>query len=114
MIRPGLLIASTSNADHLGMSVDCFCLSIVACSFFRFVLLKRCFPLVATEGTRLSAQSAHRRAKRRGALEAQRRVVRMGCRLRWKQEGETNLKLSRLEGTEAESSRLLNQVFQNS
>src|SRR5439155_12555132 len=54
---------------------------------FGFVLLKGCFPLVATEGTRLSAHSAHRRAKRRGALVAERKVVRMGCRETMKRRG---------------------------
>src|SRR2546430_560759 len=81
MIRPGLFTASMRSADHFGMSADCLlCLSIVVCSFFWFGTFEGSFPLVATEGTRLSAHSAHRRAKRRGALEAQRRVVRMGCR----------------------------------
>src|SRR5436305_6340684 len=88
MIRPGLLTASTSRADHFGMSADVLvCLSIVVSPSFGFVLLKGCFPLVATEGTRLSAHSAHRRAERSGALKAKRRVVRMGCRLRWKRRG---------------------------
>src|ERR1043166_7816825 len=54
MIVPGLLTASTSRADHFGMSADCFCLSfcIVVAPSFGFVLLRRCFPLAAKEGTR--------------------------------------------------------------
>jgi hypothetical protein len=41
MIKPGLLTASTSSADHFGMSADCLvCLSIVVSPSFGLVLLK--------------------------------------------------------------------------
>jgi hypothetical protein len=41
MIRPGLLTASASSADHFGMSADClFCLSIVVAPSFNLLLLK--------------------------------------------------------------------------
>ena len=54
MIVPGLLTASTSRADHFGMSADCLlsfsCCIFVAPSFGLF--LKGCFPLAAKEGTR--------------------------------------------------------------
>jgi hypothetical protein len=57
MIRPGLLTASTSKADHFGMSRDCgsVFLSMMFCSFvfmvLLFVLEREWFPLVATFGT---------------------------------------------------------------
>src|SRR5713101_8560443 len=59
MIKPGLFTASTSKADHFGMSVVCVCLSIVVCSFFWLVFLKGCFPLVAKKTERLGAHSHH-------------------------------------------------------
>src|SRR6266403_2889227 len=63
MIRPGLLTASTSNADHFGMSavwVVCFC----SCIFFApfrsvFWSLRRCFPLAVKRSKRLGAHSHH-------------------------------------------------------
>src|SRR5207244_5756649 len=57
MIKPGLLTASTSKADHFGMSG--FCVSVCVCfsiffdsfSVFWFLVLKReCFPLAVTLG----------------------------------------------------------------
>src|SRR5258707_8997879 len=72
MIRPGLLTASVSSADHFGMSAGCLvCLSMCRCSFFGLVLLKGCFPLVATEGTRLSA---HPHTVGRNAVEHSERI----------------------------------------
>src|SRR6266849_3715325 len=62
MIRPGLLTASTSKADHLGMSAaGLLCLSIVPVSFSRCVVLvlgsKTCvFPLRGEVGTRVGAR----------------------------------------------------------
>src|SRR5260221_9283473 len=49
MIRPGLLTASTSNADHFGMSADCVvwvCFSIVFAPFCcrNVLVFKRVFP----------------------------------------------------------------------
>src|SRR2546427_11682358 len=85
MIRPGLLTASTSNADHFGMSGFCVCVSDWFCIFFApsfvLVFLRRCFPLAAkkieTTGRSFASPAG---AQRSGALGAKRRVVRMGCR----------------------------------
>ena len=49
MIRPGLLTASTSKADHFGMSADCVvwvCFSIVFAPFCcrSFLVFKKVFP----------------------------------------------------------------------
>src|SRR5207244_4294625 len=46
MIVPGLLTASTSNADHFGMSVVWVCFSIVFAPFCcrSFLVFKRVFP----------------------------------------------------------------------
>ena len=49
--------------------------------------------------------SAHRRAKRSGALGAQRRVVRMGCRGKWRAEGKQHLRVSNV--LESVSKRVL-------
>src|SRR6266571_3580380 len=61
MIMPGLLTASTSKADHFGMSADCvgcfsFCI-VVAPSFGLF--LRRCFPLAAKKIETTGAHSHH-------------------------------------------------------
>ena len=55
MIRPGLLTASTSKADHFGMSADWVvwvCFSIVFAPFAVVVFwsLRGCFPLVSDVG----------------------------------------------------------------
>src|SRR5439155_3570143 len=64
MIRPGLLTASTSNADHFGMSVVWVCFSIVFAPFCcRSVLVfKRSFPLVVTLATSGAAEHTRRAA----------------------------------------------------
>src|SRR5438067_8581544 len=97
MIVPGLLTASTSKADHFGMSADCFCpsLCIVVSPSFGFVLLRRCFPLAAkkieTTGRSFASPAG---AERSGALGAKHRVVRMGCREESKRRGgQTNSRL---------------------
>src|SRR5258706_16281873 len=67
MISPGLLTASTSKADHFGMSVVwvvCFC----SCIFFApfrsvFWSLRRCFPLAVKRSKRLGAHSHHPQAR---------------------------------------------------
>lgn len=56
MIRPGLLTASTSKADHFGMSAVCvlvwdwFCIFLAPFRCRSFWSLRRCFPLVVTVG----------------------------------------------------------------
>src|SRR5215213_8492959 len=54
MIRPGLVTASISRADHFGRSVAVvLACSIVACSFSVWFVFEGSFPLVATGETRL-------------------------------------------------------------
>src|SRR5438876_11786400 len=71
MIRPGLLTASTSKADHLGTSGDGLeCLSI-GCSFRVRVwslVLKTGFPLVGTLGHEWVPERTPVGAQRSGAL----------------------------------------------
>ena len=74
MIRPGLLTASTSKADHLGTSgaglVAYRCIGSVLLSL-RVVLvwgLKQCFPLVGTLGHEWVPERTPVGAKRSGAL----------------------------------------------
>jgi hypothetical protein len=60
MISPGLLTASTSSADHFGMSADCFVgLSIVCFKFRHKIGLD-----VALE----AVSGAHRRKPKRAAI----------------------------------------------
>src|SRR2546421_12879112 len=93
MIRPGLLTASTSKADHFGMSADCFCLSfcIVVSPSFGFVLLRRCFPLAAkkieTTGRSFASPAG---AKRSGALEGCAELCEWAVVKNRSAEGETN------------------------
>src|SRR5437868_14956898 len=73
MIIPGLLTASTSKADHLGMSTDrVACLSMIGAPFvsswFWSGGLKQCFPLVGTLGHEWVPERTPVGAKRSGAL----------------------------------------------
>src|SRR2546423_14909437 len=65
MIRPGLLTASTSKADHLGMSTDrVACLSMIGAPFAARVFglgLKTVFPPRRDVGTRVGARTHTRR-----------------------------------------------------
>src|SRR6266404_4525185 len=60
MIRPGLLTASTSNADHFGMSTvwDLFCIFFAPFSICVLVL-RRCSPSQRRRSKRLGAHSHH-------------------------------------------------------
>ena len=83
MIMPGLLTASTNKADHFGMSGDgLLCLSIVlllplSCLVFG---LKTAFPPRKDVGTRVGARRTPEGAELSGAVEAKRRLVRVGSR----------------------------------
>src|SRR5258708_5896398 len=72
MIRPGLLIASTSKADHFGTSANCFWFSIVVAPFwccgFGFLALKRGFPPRRDVGYDWALDRTPGGAKRSGAL----------------------------------------------
>src|SRR5260370_39429795 len=74
MIRPGLLTASTSNADHLGMSGFCVAVWVWFCIFFApyrscvLVLRRECFPLAVTLGCYWPPQSTPEGPEQRGGV----------------------------------------------
>src|SRR5882757_9422525 len=86
MIRPGLLTASTSKADHLGMSAaGVLCLSIVPVSFSRCVVLvlgskTGVFPLRSDVGTRVGARPTQGLPERSGGLGGFAESCRAGSR----------------------------------
>src|SRR6266404_4783953 len=109
MINPGLLTASTSNADHFGMSADCLCCVSIVVLLLWFCAFERVFPLAATEGTRRGAHSAHRRAQRSGALAENQELRGWVSRLRWKREGKAKLNFSP-PGIQTKATHRLNRI----
>lgn len=83
MIMPGLLTASTSKADHLGMSTDrVACLSMIGAPFASVALafgIENAFsPVVSGVGTRLDSEGTSAGSERSGGLGGAERVVRAG------------------------------------
>src|SRR5260370_40532500 len=101
MIRPGLLTASTSKADHLGMSTDrVACLSMIDAPFAAwFGLLNAGFPLRSDVRTRVGAQPTQGLPERSGGLEGFAESCRLGSRGRMRaKKGETKSRLLGLNG----------------
>src|SRR5438876_8457825 len=96
MIIPGLLTASTSKADHLGMSTDRVAsLSMIGAPFAAwFGLLNAGFPLRSDVRTRVGAQPTQALPERNGGLGGFAESWRLGSRGRMRaQKGETKSKL---------------------
>src|SRR6266571_9343458 len=104
MIKPGLLTASTSKADHSGMSglsvcvCVCVCFSIVFAPFrcCIFVFKRECFPIVVT----LAATGAAKHTRRAATQSRSRRLVLCGGGGQCERRGGNNWKKSRLEWNE--------------
>src|SRR5437870_5593908 len=107
MIRPGLLTASTSKADHFGMSGFCVCVCVCFSIFFApfrccvLVFKRECFPLVVT----LAATGAAKHTRRAATQSRSRRLVLCGWRGQCERRGGNYLKKSRLEWNGVECGR---------
>src|SRR6266404_870433 len=109
MIIPGLLTASTSKADHFGMSTDrVACLSMIGAPFAArgFGLVNAGFPLRSDVRTRVGAQPTQALPERSGGLGGFAESWRLGSRGRMRaKKGETRFKLLGWNGAQRNEGR---------